>query len=297
MARQHNVVDLFSGCGGLSLGFDLVQRDDAKFRTVMALDNCEPAIRCFNFNHRQLHPGFQSDAGLVSDLTWFNDETEILAYYLDHYARLVNDKALRKGLEGLQPDGLTGFHRSLKSLDREYIAQLRELRSEEGWKIAAKEIAPGAGSLAIVKRWFRRLEVPTGWGKNPTLPNIVWGEPDSDSATESDDGTDGPESEIISALRKLWSSERDQLRDATNQKGRGQHTTVARKVSSVVDFIESSAGDRLFDIWINWRARRDSLRERFFTNSANREQVSKLYSGKRVVKVLLGGPPVILRIQ
>src|ERR1035441_4342758 len=45
---KYKVVDLFAGCGGLSMGFE-----KAGFNVVAAFDNWEPAIQTYkaNFNH------------------------------------------------------------------------------------------------------------------------------------------------------------------------------------------------------------------------------------------------------
>lgn len=55
------VVDLFAGCGGLSMGFA-----NAGFDVVAAFDNWDPAIEIYkkNFNH----PIIKKDLGDTSDL-------------------------------------------------------------------------------------------------------------------------------------------------------------------------------------------------------------------------------------
>lgn len=59
------VIDLFSGCGGLSLGFQ-----NAGFEVVAAFDNWEPAIDIYkrNFNH----PVFKTDLSSIDDFTIFS---------------------------------------------------------------------------------------------------------------------------------------------------------------------------------------------------------------------------------
>ena len=42
-----NAIDLFAGCGGLSKGFQ-----DAGFHILLGVDNNEPALRTFAFNHK-----------------------------------------------------------------------------------------------------------------------------------------------------------------------------------------------------------------------------------------------------
>ena len=42
------IIDLFSGAGGLSLGFE-----NCGFETVLAIDKWKDAIETFNFNHKE----------------------------------------------------------------------------------------------------------------------------------------------------------------------------------------------------------------------------------------------------
>ena len=55
-----NVVDLFSGCGGLSLGFE-----SAGFKSICAVDNWKDAIDTYNFN-------FSEKNGRCLDIIDFN---------------------------------------------------------------------------------------------------------------------------------------------------------------------------------------------------------------------------------
>ena len=60
--KTYNVIDLFAGCGGLSLGFQ-----NAGFQIVAAFDNWDEAINIYrqNFNH----PIIKRDLGNTEDLT------------------------------------------------------------------------------------------------------------------------------------------------------------------------------------------------------------------------------------
>ena len=55
------IIDLFSGVGGLSLGFEM-----AGFQTALAIDLWDDAIQTFNFNHKK-------KVGFVTDITEFNN--------------------------------------------------------------------------------------------------------------------------------------------------------------------------------------------------------------------------------
>lgn len=56
-----NVIDLFSGCGGMSLGFQ-----KAGYNVVAAYDNWDAAIQCYNENFS--HPIYKMDLANVSDV-------------------------------------------------------------------------------------------------------------------------------------------------------------------------------------------------------------------------------------
>ena len=46
--KKYNVLDLFCGCGGLSLGFEL-----AGYNVLLGIDNWEDALVTFRNNHRE----------------------------------------------------------------------------------------------------------------------------------------------------------------------------------------------------------------------------------------------------
>ena len=47
MTKRYNVLDLFCGCGGLSLGFEM-----AGFDVKLAIDNWEDALVTYRKNHK-----------------------------------------------------------------------------------------------------------------------------------------------------------------------------------------------------------------------------------------------------
>lgn len=59
--KKYNVVDLFAGCGGLSMGFE-----NAGFNVVAAFDNWEPAIQTYKSNFK--HPIIKKDLSDTLDL-------------------------------------------------------------------------------------------------------------------------------------------------------------------------------------------------------------------------------------
>ncbi|HRN51382.1 MAG TPA: DNA cytosine methyltransferase [Anaerolineales bacterium] len=69
MSRKIRVIDLFSGCGGLGLGFS-----KAGFDVVASFDNWDPAIKIHQANeHVLLHPIYKQDLSVVpEDLSVFS---------------------------------------------------------------------------------------------------------------------------------------------------------------------------------------------------------------------------------
>lgn len=60
--KEYRVIDLFAGCGGLSLGFQ-----NAGFNIVAAFDNWDEAIEIYQMNFN--HPIIKRDLGDTSDLS------------------------------------------------------------------------------------------------------------------------------------------------------------------------------------------------------------------------------------
>src|SRR5258706_6382832 len=103
------LVDLFAGCGGLSLGFAIFNGQPA-FDEILAIDNDPAAIRCFNDNR----PDSTYAVGRTADVNWFNHPSEILLYYLLHFARLKQDEPLSTALDRM---GVPGFLAQIRMID------------------------------------------------------------------------------------------------------------------------------------------------------------------------------------
>ena len=63
MKKQIRTIDLFAGCGGLSLGFASVG-----FKIVGAVDNWEPAVKTYRRNFTD-HDIFATNVRLVERIT------------------------------------------------------------------------------------------------------------------------------------------------------------------------------------------------------------------------------------
>ncbi len=58
--RKFNVIDLFCGCGGFSLGFER-----AGFNVILGIDVWEDALSTFRFNHKR-SVGLRADLSVLS---------------------------------------------------------------------------------------------------------------------------------------------------------------------------------------------------------------------------------------
>jgi site-specific DNA-cytosine methylase len=65
--KQIKLIDLFSGCGGMSLGFQ-----NAGFKIISAYDNWQPAVDVYkeNFNH-PIYNKDLSDVSIIDELKEF----------------------------------------------------------------------------------------------------------------------------------------------------------------------------------------------------------------------------------
>lgn len=68
MSKKINVLDLFCGCGGLSLGFE-----DAGFNVAFGIDNWSDALKTFTFNHKNAR-AIQKDLGAIKVSDFIKDE-------------------------------------------------------------------------------------------------------------------------------------------------------------------------------------------------------------------------------
>ena len=70
MKQKYKVIDLFAGCGGLSLGFQ-----NAGFKIVAAFDNWDEAINIYRQNFE--HPIIKRDLGDTEDLSELKRECKL----------------------------------------------------------------------------------------------------------------------------------------------------------------------------------------------------------------------------
>lgn len=283
-AEKITTVDLFAGCGGLSLGFELF-KGPVKFETVLALDNNRGAVRCYNQNEQQVK-GRDPEAyptARVSDLTWFSHPAEVLLSYLVHLARWRDDSELQAELDALK---VPQFLAEIRHIDESARARFARIAERKDYGVAVSTVDGKLASLAICKAFLNKL----GLGSIRALSlseDLPWAEESSTAA----DGATCPAilQEIELSLKAWFTDEVAKLREASTRSGRGQHVVVAERLETLVDFLETACGIEVSDAWLAWRAARDSARARFVTGIA--ASVGGLYTEPRRVRLLLGGPP------
>ena len=292
-AKRHRVVDIFSGCGGLSLGFDRFG-DGAYFETALALDLEDPMIRVFNDNHPSPGPEPELPRGRQADVTDFLNEAEIQAFYLDHLARSGQDQTLVEELKRVSKYNLEEVRANLHCLDRKFLKQLNTLRLEPEFVRMYRKLGAKALGQTSVVAFHRALKLPITALGAPRLETVLW----------ADDGPAAPQLDcltleldrraILRACRrahKLWKEEVKKLRAQAAGNGKGQLSSSAERIQGFVDLITSESTAEIRSAWIKWKACRESLRTLVFGNDEVQRCLQHLYNQGRQVSVLLGGPP------
>ncbi|PGT79164.1 DNA cytosine methyltransferase [Bacillus sp. AFS040349] len=122
-----NIIDLFSGCGGLSLGFEL-----AGYNTLLGIDNDKAAINTFEKNHK-------GSIGITTDITEVSGE---------EIRRLVGGKSIDVIIggppcQGMSLAGPRKLHDPRNKLYLSFIRIVQELQP----KAFVIENVPGLVSL------------------------------------------------------------------------------------------------------------------------------------------------------
>lgn len=287
-ARPRLVVDVFSGCGGLSLGFDVLG-DGAHFRTILALDIQPKPISVLNRNAEILGHGDHS-VGRVMDLTQFMNETEFLAFYLQHVGGPLENSAIHTTLNGIRNGGFPDFLNAVAGVDRLFLEELRTIRSTQAWRDDLDTLDNRALDQTSVIGFHEKLGLPRPSRKLAGLPRMLW------SASSSDLGETRqkkwkPESEWLDEARLEWVDEVRVLADKQKAEGPGQLESAPRRVGGFVRFLNTHSMNDVRKAWMTWRAQRLQLRSELFADEAFGEAVRALYTETAQVSVLVGGPP------
>ncbi len=276
------VVDLFSGCGGLSLGFELFQ-GRLTFDEILAIDNDAAVIRCFNDN--RFPPS--GTIGRTGDVNWFNHPSEILLYYLLHFAGIKRDKALEAALAEL---GVDTFLAHIKKIDSQFRENLVRLTASETHRREWSSVDPEATRLAIVKSFLDRLGLAS-LQRGGIAPNgLLWVEEYGLLGEIKQDDEEDPIYPVLQGnAQHVWDTETTKLVEASQKSGHGQHVVVNARIQTLLRFLTGSPGAALKESWLHWRSRRDSTKADFCLKVEGR--LRQLYDDSRDVQLVIGGPP------
>ncbi|UWQ28861.1 DNA cytosine methyltransferase [Leisingera sp. M523] len=290
-AQPLRVIDLFAGCGGLSLGFELADSGEL-YKTVMAIDIEEAMVRVFNDNHPRSE--FGSKIGRQADLSEFLNEAEVLAYYLDHLASVENDTQLAEELDRLEPLGLGSFIQNIQELDREFIERLTKIRDSAPYQDQYALVEKTSLSQTSVLGFHNALKLPQPGRGKPSFKVPLWGETRREcsvSYRSTLSVTNTQKRECVARAETLWRQEIDTLRGRVTGSGSGQLASAARKIQNALTLIESEAYASVKEAWCEWWGSREAIRRTLFEDEHFLGQLQRIYRSGRQVHVLLGGPP------
>ena len=286
-----NVVDLFCGCGGMSLGFERFDSGQV-YRVAMALDIEAPMVRVFNDNHPS--PSGDLPIARQSDITDFMSEAEIQGYYLDHLARSTGDAVLASEISTLDNGGIPGLRKRLRELDQNFLEDLYAQRVRPDYVSAIKKLGAAALGQTSVSGFHNATKLPSSGGSHPKIGPLIWHSDGdlSDAVKPSDAPLDDKLLRSCrSAMRKLWDAEAGKLTTRASGAGRGQLASAAERIDKFMDFLEGSSMRTVKSLWIEWRATREAVRRSFFETPSVQAKLKTIYEDGRQVTVLLGGPP------
>jgi site-specific DNA-cytosine methylase len=282
------VVDIFSGCGGLSLGFDLLG-DGEHFRTILALDIQAAPIATLNRNTVLLGHN-DSPIGRTTDLTEFLNEAEFLAFYLQHVATVLKNTALHSSLYGLQSGVFPVFLDRIADVDRFFLDELNALRATPVWRAAYNRLDRQALGQTSVVGFHEKLRLPRPSLNVATMPPLLWGESSGDLGDIRLKKWK-PDNIWVKQAEWEWDEEVAALSAKKEAEGRGQLTASSRRVSAFFNFLRAEGMSSVCKAWVNWRARRLQLRTNLFADDAFAAAIRELYTETSHVSVLVGGPP------
>ncbi|WP_240994583.1 DNA (cytosine-5-)-methyltransferase [Pseudomonas viridiflava] len=286
-----NVVDLFCGCGGMSLGFERLN-DGKIFRIAMALDIEAPMVRVFNDNHPS--PSGELSIARQSDITDFSSEAEILGYYLDHLARTTGEQDLSSELSALGYGGITALRKTIRKIDLKFLDDLSLIRNSLEYIAEIKKIGSAALGQTSIVGFHNALKLPVTNNSYPKINSLIWhGDGHlSESVTDIEVKVGKAMLDLCrSEMRKLWDDEVQKLVIRSKGAGRGQLASAADRIIRFVDFVEGPVMQSIRQVWLEWRTLRESIRRSFFEQSSIQEKLKLIYDNGRQVTVLLGGPP------
>lgn len=284
------VVDLFCGCGGMSLGFERYA-GGGSYQIAMALDIEEPMVKVFNDNHP-----VAGSIGVArqADISDFMSEGEIQAYYLDHLCRSTNDAALAKLLKGIEQGGIDGLRRRLRDLDTAFLADLGEIRRQPNYLKELKAIGSAALGQTSVGGFHYATKLPLTNSGAPKFGPLIW-HLDGELKSSGAENSPWPDDTLLRACKQrarvLWKKEVAKLTLRGAGAGRGQLASAAERIQRFQAFLDTAPMQRVKKLWIEWRGEREALRVAFFDDAEVQASLRRIYDSGYQVSVLLGGPP------
>jgi site-specific DNA-cytosine methylase len=270
----------------MSLGFDLVENESV-FRTVMALDIEKAMVESFNANAQ---PGHGPVCRRV-DLSDFINPTEVLAFYLEHISRFEKDGELAARLEKL-PTPLTDFRAAITQHDNQFLATLAELRTTPDYRAAYGELGDGPLGQTSVIGFHTSLRLPMTAMGAAFLDPLVWAGtevPNGDATVGERLAQQEDVKKHKALLYKQWKTALAQLKEKSRAVGKGQLASSAGRIAGFLTFLDTPAATKVRELWLNWLAKRTTLRMAMFDGETDRF-LRDAYAGREVT-VLLGGPP------
>lgn len=271
------ILDIFSGCGGFSVGFHHAVRD--RFETVLALDNQIAAVNVFNENFARA----QSPVAACVDVAEFSCSTEILAYYLAALNSRAQDDVLSSELSRL---GLRHFADRLAVLDEVHRSSAATLATSPGFKLAFRSLPDRERYSSLFSEFLTRYKFPTFAATKVEQARMLW-----DSQTP-----------FLKGIARRAPSIMRENRDAGGPETRRVATRVRRRLARDVDaikkvfpalggFLSSREGMSLLRNQVSWLASRRVEIERFFASGPLSSRLERLYDDRRRVHLIVGGPP------
>jgi site-specific DNA-cytosine methylase len=291
--KRLNVVDLFCGCGGMSLGFERYQSSQV-FRTALALDIEAPMVRVFNDNHQSASPDV--GIGRQVDITDFTCEAEVKAFYLDHLGRTTGNDSLLDRINRILPYGLDEFRRSIVRLDNAFLSALAEVRKQVDYLLELRTVGSGSLGQTSVVGFHNALKLPPTGSSAPRFGPLLWREEGITTHLDHEGlGHVAVEERLIERFarraKKQWESEVAKLSERASGAGRGQLASAAARIERFRSFLTSKPMSRVKSLWVNWRAQREAMRATFFEHPSVVCALNNAYDDGNRVSVLLGGPP------
>ena len=278
------VVDIFSGCGGLSLGFDLLQ-DGKQFETILAIDVNREPVAVLNKN-KEKFSDTELPVGRQLDLTEFSSPYEFLAFYLQHVATLKGDDETLRRLDEIGGGAFLEYRAAISSADRAFESTLMEVWQSAEWRRMMSSFNRDALSQTSVAAFQDRLKLPRLTQKNPTVRRTLWNDRHTVSGLPS-----SPSAEFITAAECEWEAEARELKHKQGGKGKGQLQVSARRVMEFCDLLDAEAFAPIKSAWVDWRASWLEARLLAFSGDLFQTEVRELYQSTYPVSVLVGGPP------